>query len=143
MKQYTSPYPDAYGVPTKLDFLFLTINTFKYQLINNFNHLSTMGTTTKTSKFPSSIGMDAKEEDTIVMKFAMLTRTALVSDISPEEIHKKIKEDFSYEELLFATTLFIMQKTLDLVDNDPQLQFILKMVKNFKDMRQGDEEGMV
>ena len=65
------------------------------------------------------------------MKFASMSHFIITKEPKKSELIEKIAETFSYNELILATTFFVIDKTGQIVQDNPMVG-LLAMIKKFQ-----------
>lgn len=85
--------------------------------------------------FVDSLGFDPKDIAEMNNKLADISRVMLLEQPQQSELCQKIAETFSYNELLLLTTLYVVDKTAQIIEENPILVKILLLEK----MLRGDD----
>ena len=91
----------------------------------NFDH-------TKDLDLLESLGLSENDLQELNVKFAQISQFILTKTPKKSEIVEKIAQTFSYNELLLATTFFVMDKTLLIIKENPMVAMLaaLSQLKN-------------
>lgn len=91
-----------------------------------FNH-------SKDLNFAETLGFSKEDVKEVNMKFAKISHFIVTKDpLKESELVEEITKTFSYNELLFATTIFITEKTAEIVKGNPKILMLAALRKNFK-----------
>jgi len=85
--------------------------------------------------FVDALGFDPKDIAEMNSKLADISKVMLLEQPEQSELCQKIAETFSYNELLLLTTLYVVDKTAQIIDENPILVKILLLEK----MLRGDD----
>lgn len=87
--------------------------------------------TKENADFLESIGLGEKDMHEINVKFASMSHFIITKEPKKSELIEKIAETFSYNELLLATTFFVIDKTEQILKNNPMVG-LLAVLKNLQ-----------
>lgn len=87
---------------------------------------------TKEADFLESLGLSEEDMKDINMKFAEMSRFIIVTQPKKSELVQKIAETLSYNELILATTFFVIDKTAEIVKSNPMVA-LLSVLKDLKE----------
>ena len=76
-----------------------------------------------------ALGFTENDLDCLTEKLAKLSKYAILEGPKQSEIGQKIAETFSYNELIIVSTMFVLEKTLLMVKDNP-LVGILGLLKD-------------
>lgn len=68
-----------------------------------------------------AIGFTKDDLECLNHKLANISKLIILEQPKQSEVLQRIAERFSYNELLVVTTMFVVDKTLDMVKNNPLL----------------------
>lgn len=77
--------------------------------------------TKEDASFLESLGLEENDLQELNVKFASISKFILTKEPKKSELVEKIAQTFSYNELLLATTFFLMDKTALIVQENPIL----------------------
>jgi len=87
----------------------------------------------KKKSLAESLNFDLNDMHEINSKLASMSQHVLITACEQSELCEEIAKTFSYNELLFIATLFVMEKTVHIVGQHPQLVAMMKL----RDMLEG------
>lgn len=90
----------------------------------NFDH-------SKELDFLEALGISEEDFKVLNKKFAEMSSHLIMNQPKKSELVQKIAETFSYNELLFACTLSIVDKTVKIVEDNPQVIALMLMKEMF------------
>lgn len=93
---------------------------------------------TKTS-LKEAMRFDDNDMHQIHSKLADMSRYILRTSCPQGELCEEIAKIFSYNELLFITTLFVMEKTGDIVGQNPQLIAMMHLKEMLEGLNKEEE----
>ena len=73
----------------------------------------------KEENFLEALGLSEEDMKQLNMKFASMSQFIITHSPKKSELMEKIAETFSYNELVLATTFFVIDKTEQIVKEDP------------------------
>lgn len=79
---------------------------------------------TKDADFLEALGMSDNDMKELNMKFARISKFILTKEHKKSELIEEIAKTFSYNELLLATTFFLMDKTAQIVQENPMVALL-------------------
>jgi hypothetical protein len=85
----------------------------------------------KDTDFLETLGISEDDLKEVNMKFASMSHFIITKEPKKSELIEKIAETFSYNELLLATTFFVIDKTAQIVQDNPMVG-LLAMIKKFQ-----------
>ena len=88
---------------------------------------------TKDASFLESLGLEEKDMQEINVKFASISKFILTKEPKKSELVEKITQTFSYNELLLATTFFVIDKTTALIIKDNPMVAMLAALSQLKE----------
>lgn len=74
---------------------------------------------TKDVDFLEALGMSDDDMKELNMKFAKISKFIITKEHKKSELIEEIAKTFSYNELLLATTFFLVDKTAQIVQDNP------------------------
>lgn len=83
----------------------------------NFDH-------TKDLDLLESLGLSENDLQELNVKFASISHFILTKTPKKSEIVEKIAQTFSYNELLLATTFFVIDKTALIIKDNPMVAML-------------------
>ena len=86
---------------------------------------------TKDADFLEALGMSENDMVELNMKFASMSHFIITKTPKKSELIEKIAQTFSYNELLLACTFFVMDKTAQIVQENPMVA-LLGALSNMK-----------
>jgi hypothetical protein len=86
---------------------------------------------TKDVDFLEVLGMSEEDMKDLNMKFAKISKFLITKDHKKSELIEEIAKTFSYNELLLATTFFLMDKTAQIIEENPVIT-LLSALSNLK-----------
>lgn len=96
-----------------------------------FNH--------EKNSFIEALGLDGQDLESINMKLAKASRYIIMESPKQSELCELIAKEFSYKELLFVATLFIVDKTTAMVNENPKIVSNMLFSKFLDKLRNGEE----
>lgn len=90
--------------------------------------------------FVDALGFDQKDLDSINMKLAKSSKYIIMEMPKQSELCEHIAKEFSYNELLFISTLFITEKTAGIIEQNPEVLAAMKLKALLEEL--GNEEGL-
>jgi hypothetical protein len=90
-----------------------------------FNH--------KKKSLAESLNFDLNDVHEVNSKLASMSKHIIMTTCEQSELCEEIAKTFSYNELLFITTLFVTEKTSHIVEQHPQLIAMMQL----RDMLEG------
>jgi hypothetical protein len=103
------------------------------------NKMATIFNHNKKSLF-EALGFDDNDLNNINMKLALSSKYIIIDTPKHSELCEHIAKEFSYNELLFVATLFVTEKTVKILDQNPevlaamQLKALLDQLKNEEEL---------
>lgn len=79
---------------------------------------------TKDVDFLEVLGMSEDDMKELNMKFARLSKFIITREHKKSEIIEEIAKTFSYNELLLATTFFLVDKTAQIMEDNPVIALL-------------------
>jgi hypothetical protein len=79
---------------------------------------------TKDADFLETLGMSEEDLKELNTKFALMSKIILTQEPKKSELIEKIAETFSYNELILACTFFVLDKTTQMVKDNPMLSLL-------------------
>jgi hypothetical protein len=79
---------------------------------------------TKDLDFLEALGMSEKDLQELNMKFAKMSHFIITKTPKKSELIEEIAKTFSYNELLFACTFFVMDKTAQIVQENAMVALL-------------------
>ena len=76
-----------------------------------------------------ALGLTENDLECLTEKLAKLSKYAILEQPKQSMIGQKIAETFSYNELIIVSTMFVIEKTLDMVRDNP-LVSVLGLLKD-------------
>jgi hypothetical protein len=76
---------------------------------------------TKDADFLEALGMSDNDMKELNMKFASMSHFIITRTPKKSELVQKIAETFSYNELLLACTFFVLDKTTQIMKENPMV----------------------
>jgi hypothetical protein len=86
---------------------------------------------TKDIDFLKAVGLSEKDMKELIEKFSSISTYIIKETPVKSKLVEKIAETFSYNELVLATTYFLMDKTVAIVKSNPMLS-LLSMLKDLE-----------
>jgi hypothetical protein len=86
----------------------------------------------KDLDFLEALGLSENDMKDLNKKFASMSSFIISSSPKKSELIQKIAETFSYNELILATTFFVLDKTTQIVKENPMVA-LLAVLKDLKD----------
>lgn len=86
----------------------------------------------KDADFLEILGISDNDMQELNKKFTSMSSFIISSSPKKSELIEKITETFSYNELLLATTFFVLDKTTQIVKENPMVA-LLAVLKDLKD----------
>lgn len=88
----------------------------------NFDH-------TKDLDLLESLGLSENDLQELNVKFASISHFILTKTPKKSEIVEKIAQTFSYNELLLATTFFVLDKTALIIKDNPMVTMLAALLQ--------------
>lgn len=79
---------------------------------------------TKEADFLEALGLSENDMQDINKKFASMSSFIITDQPKKSELVEKIAQTFSYNELLLATTFFVIDKTALIVKDNPMVAML-------------------
>jgi hypothetical protein len=79
---------------------------------------------TKDADFLEILGMSEKDMKDLNKKFASMSSFIVSNSPKKSELIEKIAETFSYNELLLGTALFVVERTAQIVQENPMVALL-------------------
>jgi hypothetical protein len=79
---------------------------------------------TKDSDFLEAIGMSKQDGKDLNKKFAEISQFIIIKTPRKSELIEKVAETFSYNELVIAATYFLINKTTEVLKQNPMLAIL-------------------
>jgi hypothetical protein len=79
---------------------------------------------TKDAGFIEALGMSDDDMKELYMKFARISKLIITKEHKKSELIEEIAKTFSYNELLLATTFFLVDKTAQIVQDNPMVALL-------------------
>ncbi len=79
---------------------------------------------TKDLDFLEALGMSEKDLQELNMKFAKMSHLIITKSPKKSELIEEIAKTFSYNELLFACTFFVIDKTTEIIKDNPMVALL-------------------
>ena len=89
--------------------------------------------------FIEALGFDKGDVDSLNRKLANSSKYIIMEAPKHSELCQHIAEEFSYNELLFIATLFITEKTGNIIEQNPEVLAAMKL-KSFLDQLKNEGE---
>lgn len=86
---------------------------------------------TKEADFLEALGLSENDMQDINKKFASMSQFIITDQPKKSELVEKIAQTFSYNELVLATTFFVIDKTADILKQNPMMA-LLAVLKDLK-----------
>jgi hypothetical protein len=86
----------------------------------------------KDLDFLEILGMSENDMKSVNSKFASMSSFIISNSPKKSELVQKIAETFSYNELILATTFFVLDKTTQIMKENPMVA-LLAVLKDLKD----------
>jgi len=86
----------------------------------------------KDADFLEILGISEEDMKDLNKKFASMSSFIISNSPKKSELIEKIAQTFSYNELLLATTFFVLDKTTQIVKENPMVA-LLAVLKDLKD----------
>lgn len=90
----------------------------------NFDH-------TKDIDFLETLGLSEEDMQELTKKFASISRFIITDQPKKSELVEKIVQTFSYNELVLTTTFFLIDKTAEILKQNPMVA-LLKVLKDIE-----------
>lgn len=97
-----------------------------------FNH--------EKDSFVESLGFDQNDLNSINNKLAHSSKYIIMEMPKQSELCEHIAKEFSYNELLFIATLFVTEKTANIIGQNPEVLAAMKLKALLEQL--GSEEGL-
>ena len=81
-----------------------------------------------------ALGFDSKDIHDINVKLADISKHMIMTTCKQSELCERIASTFSYNELLFIATLYVTQKTADIVEENPLLVKMMHLKARLEDL---------
>jgi hypothetical protein len=91
----------------------------------NFDH-------SKDADFLEALGLSDNDMQELNKKFASMSSLIITKQPKKSELIEEIAKTFSYNELILATTFFVLDKTTQIVKDNPMVA-LLAIMKELKD----------
>ena len=78
----------------------------------------------KNADFLEALGLSDNDMKDLNSKFAKMSQFIIVNSPKKSELIEKIAETFSYNELILATTFFVIDKTTQIVKENPMVALL-------------------
>lgn len=89
---------------------------------------------TKDADFLEVLGLSENDLQDINKKFASMSEFIIADQPKKSELVERIAQTFSYNELVLATTFFVIDKTADILKQNP----IMALLAVLKDLEKED-----
>lgn len=89
---------------------------------------------TKDADFLEALGLSENDLQDINKKFASMSQFIIADQPKKSELVERIAQTFSYNELVLATTFFVIDKTADILKQNP----IMALLAVLKDLKKED-----
>jgi len=86
--------------------------------------------------FRESLGFDAKDIEEMNIKLAKTSQIMLLDQPKQSELCEHIAKEFSYNELLLMSTMYIVDKTAQIIEENPEMVTLLVLQKFMKEQRE-------
>ena len=87
----------------------------------------------KDLDFAETLGFSKEDVKEVNMKFAKISHFIVTKNpLKESELIEEVAKTFSYNELLFATTIFITEKTAEIVKGNPMIAMLAALKENLK-----------
>jgi hypothetical protein len=93
----------------------------------------------KKKSLAESLNFDLNDIHEINSKLANMSKHVIMTTCEQSELCEEIAKTFSYNELLFITTLFVTEKTAHIVGQHPQLVAMMKLRDLLEDLNKEEE----
>ena len=89
--------------------------------------------------FVEALGFDSKDIHDINVKLADISKHIIMTTCKQSELCEKIASTLSYNELLFVATLYVTQKTAEIVEENPVLVKMMHLKSMLEDLESEQE----
>lgn len=89
--------------------------------------------------FLEALGFDSNDVHSINVKLADISKHMIMTTCKQSELCEKIASTLSYNELLFVATLYVTQKTADIVEENPLLVKMMHLKSMIEDLESEQE----
>jgi hypothetical protein len=86
-----------------------------------------------------SLNFDANDVHQVTTKLANMSKYVLMTSCEQSELCEEIAKTFSYNELLFVTTLFVMEKTAHIVGQHSELVTMMQLRDMLDNLKKEEE----
>jgi hypothetical protein len=93
----------------------------------------------KKESFFEALGFDKKDINDINIKLANSSKYIIMELPQQSELCEHIAKEFSYNELLFMATLFVTEKTGDIIKQNPEVLVAMKLKALFDELKDEEE----
>jgi hypothetical protein len=93
----------------------------------------------KKKSFAEALNFDLNDMQQINIKLAKMSKHMIMTTCQQSELCEEIAKTFSYNELLFITTLFVTEKTADIMGQHPQLIAMVQLKEMLEDLTKEEE----
>lgn len=93
----------------------------------------------KKESFIEAIGFEEKDMDELNTNLANMSKHVIKTSCKQSELCEEIAKVFSYNELLLIATLYVTEKTADIVNKNPSIISTILLSRLIKDL-EADEE---
>ena len=87
--------------------------------------------TKKDENFLEALGLSENDLQDLNKKFALISSFIITNPPKKSELVERIAQTFSYNELVLTTTFFIIDKTADILKQNPMMA-LLAVLKDLK-----------
>lgn len=89
--------------------------------------------------FVEALGFDLNDMHSINVKLADISKHIIMTTCKQSELCEKIASTFSYNELLFVATLYVTEKTANIVEENPALIKMMHLKSMLEDLESEQE----
>ena len=93
----------------------------------------------KKKSLAESLNFDANDVHQVNIKLANMSKHVVMTSCEQSELCEEIVKTFSYNELLFITTLFVTEKTAHIVGEHPQLIAMMQLREMLEGLNKKEE----
>lgn len=83
--------------------------------------------------FRESLGFDKNDIEEMNKKLAKTSQIMLLDQPKQSELCEHIAKEFSYNELLLMSTMYIVDRTAQIIGENPQMLALIALQKFFKE----------
>ena len=90
----------------------------------------------KKKSLGGALGLDTEDIHQVNTKLANMSKHVIMTTCKQSELCEYIAQNFSYNELLLIGTLYVVDKTAQIIEENPQMVTLLMLQKFMKEERQ-------